>query len=266
MKIDGKRGATHIEFVISFIIFVIFILFIYTTLEPSLQIGRNKSFLMDYLKFQFEFGNFTTGDSSIMTITNSSIIPRPPGGGALQTCIKLTQISNTAFTVGNTNLVIKNESNSLLNYTFDGANSLLIGKMDSEDIYSGFFLKVYNSSLLESTYVTDSRDVGGPGCENIGSNAIAGSLVEEENQVFESKILDLINLYETNYAQLKQDLGFPEDSDFWIAFRYSNGTVIEPINQQPIPSTSSIYATEFPIEYLDSDANTQLGFFLVKVW
>ena len=106
---------------------------------------------------------------------------------------------------------------------------------------------------------------GGPGCgsNNIGQDEYEiGSLVEEQNQIIESKIFSLIGLYES--GGLKTTLGISEENDFVFAFEFANGTKIEPANVV-IPDTN-IYATTFPVQYLDVDANLKIGYLTIKVW
>ncbi|MEK6842516.1 MAG: hypothetical protein AABX84_01775, partial [Nanoarchaeota archaeon] len=49
MKI--KRGATHIGFVLSFVIFIMFIIFMFSAIEPFLKTQASKQSLLDYLRF-----------------------------------------------------------------------------------------------------------------------------------------------------------------------------------------------------------------------
>lgn len=260
MEKKRKVGGTHIGFVLSFVIFILFLIFLYIALEPQIQIGRNKQFLLDNLEFQFVFGNITTSNTIIMTISNNSEITQPG-----KTCLLLqnirgpgeNQIPQSYFP---NKLKIINNSGQTFNYSEKGNDNLRIGKWPGGSLKSnGYLLKIYFSEDFQE----DLGDDSGTGCAT-PEEYMVNSLVEED-QVFESKIFDLVDLYEADYDSLKTQLGIPEDTDFWFNFTFANGTSTWP-PEKNIPSTSNIYVSETPVQYLDSGANTQLGFLLMKLW
>jgi len=259
MEKKRQVGGTHIGFVLSFVIFILFLIFLFIALEPQIQIGRNKQFLLDNLEFQFVFGNFTTSTTIIMTITNNSEIGQPG-----KTCLLLqnirgpgeNQIPQSYFP---NKLKIINISGSVFNYSEQGDDDLRIGEWSHGYLESnGYLLKIYFSEDFQE----DSGDPG-EGCATPEEYMV--SSLFEEDQVFESKIFDLVKLYKDDYDSLKMQLGIPDDTDFWFNFTFANGTSTWP-PEKNIPSTSDIYVSESLVQYLDTDANTQLGFLLIKLW
>lgn len=253
----AKGGESHLGFILSFVIFITFLLFVYTTLEPALKIRASKQPVLDFLKNQLIFGNSIINSNIIvMTIEGNPITPPNKNCVSLQNVIGggSNQIPETYIT--NNQLKIKNDSKNF-DYSRSG-NSLQIGLWESGDLQTnGFFFKIYYSEALEQTPLNMEA------CHPVSDYTI-GSLVEKQDSVFESGILNLITQYETDYEQLKTDLNLPEGSDFTFSFELADGTIIEPTGVK-IPSTD-VYATTFPLEYFDSDANPQIGFLTIKVW
>jgi len=249
----NKKGESHLGFILSFVIFITFLLFVYTTLEPTLKIRASKQPVLDFLRFSFV--DKMESNNTILTIT----IP----DGRTKNCVKVTGNGgdNGKFYdfAKNNKLLIKNETGSKINYTYqgEGGGQILMGIIDSS--YIGI-LKGYNSTALEGSPLYN----GGAGCDQV--DVTIGSLVEKP-QVYESNIISLKDKYDLDCgATLKTELGVPSGNDFTFSFEFANGTIMEPkLECGGIPDTD-VYATTFPLEYLDSDANSQIGFLTIKVW
>jgi len=233
----NKKGESHLGFILSFVIFITFLLFVYTTLEPALKIRAGKQPVLDFLRFSL-VDKFVIEDFTTMTITE---------------CVKIT--GGEIYDKANSGvpLKIKDDSENILSYKFQGIQ-LLIGLAQS---YTGI-LKVYYGTGVDSS---PTYEGGSAGCDQVDS---VTNFVKTESQILLSGIIALKDSYETDYEQLKTDLNLPDGSDFTFSFELANGTIIEPTGVT-IPSTD-VYATTFPLEYLDSDANPQIGFLTIKVW
>ncbi|MBI2043204.1 hypothetical protein HYT25_02335 [Candidatus Pacearchaeota archaeon] len=254
-----KRGATQIGFVLSFVIFIMFIIFMFSAIEPFLKTQASKQSLLDFFRFSL-VEEFRVGDLTVMTIDGEPISPD-------KDCVSLQNIIGSGDNqiaesyITNNQLKIKNNSKNF-DYSRSG-NSLQVGFWAPGDLQTnGFFFKIYYSEALEQNQVSMS------GCHPV-SDYTVGSLVEEQTQILESNIYALKDEYELDCGEtIKTRLGVPEGNEFTFRFESADGTlVIEPNIEAcgGIPNTN-VYATTFPLQYLDSDANLQIGFLTIKVW
>lgn len=253
-----KKGASHLAFVLSFVIFITFLIFMYTSIEPTLRTEASKQSLLDLLRFSL-VDKFYVRDLSIVTIINTSSIT------SMQDCISLQGILGTSdnqipeFYVTNNYLIIKNEFNQKFNYAVSGGN-LKIGTWTPGYLKeNGYFLKIYYSEKLGY-----NPGNSGTGC-NPTTDYKIGSLIEEQEQVFESNIFLLRDRYESDCGiTLKNDMNIPAGNDFTFSFELADGSVVEPTCVK-IPNTN-VYATKYPLQYLDVDASLKIGFLTIKVW
>jgi len=88
-------------------------------------------------------------------------------------------------------------------------------------------------------------------------------LIRTNEYIFESRIIELINDCESDYESLKSELKVPVGSEFDFSFRYGNGTTIG-TGEKTI--TTSIYAEDTPIQYIDKQANINPGFINIRIW
>ena len=103
-----KRGASHLGFVLAFVIFVMFLIFMYSAVEPMLKTQSDKQALIESLKLSFVKNLDENGeDVTITTVTNTTTIT------SQQDCISLQDIIGTginqiseSYVTGN-NLIIK---------------------------------------------------------------------------------------------------------------------------------------------------------------
>ena len=174
-------------------------------------------------------------------------------GSRMHDCVKITAGDIYTKADGGTPLKIKDDVNNLVEYKFQGSQ-LLIGISQS---YVGG-LKIYYGTNIDS-----SPEYTGPaGCDQVTTST---KITKTNSGLIESKITDLKNSYETDYAALKTNLAIPTGSDFTFTFSSpDNSTSISPENVD-IPDTN-IYVSSFPIDYFDSDANLKLGILKVTVW
>ncbi|MEK6760437.1 MAG: hypothetical protein AABX93_00785 [Nanoarchaeota archaeon] len=246
-----RGGASHLGFILSFVIFITFVLFVYTTLEPTLKIRGDKQPVIDSVKNTL-MENFEVNSTTI-TIVNASQV-------SSQSCIILSAIiggaSNQIDSSDSDNLKIKGYNGENFYYEVQSGD-LEIGTWNPTDLAEdGFLIKLYYSDEI----VKDSGDSG----SSCGVTPYSIKLWKEKKQIFESKIISVMEQYESNYEQMKTDFNFPDGNEFIFSFELGDRTILEPSGIE-IPSTE-IYAATFPIEYLDDELNSQMGFLTIKVW
>ncbi len=254
-----NKGASQIGFVMSFVIFILFLVFMYSAIQPVLKTQASKQSLLDFLRLSL-LDNFYAEDLTITTIYYKGDSSNPVKD-CIQDEVGGTSLDGIITDENKDNLIIKDEEENIIDYDFQGGSNNFQMDLDSFDLRDSTddaIFKIYYSD--EITSATSSLS----GCKEINIDDVVdvGSLVEEQNQIIESKIFSLIGLYES--GGLKTTLGISEENDFVFAFEFANGTKIEPANVV-IPDTN-IYATTFPVQYLDVDANLKIGYLTIKVW
>lgn len=239
-----KKRGSHVGFMLSFGIFVVFLIFVYAILQPAIKTEENKQALLDYLNIQIV-------KNVSYDITNSNVKVDSTSG-----CINLINIvsgigidSDVAGYV-----LVKNGSDSVKN-VFAGSSNLKI----NETRVSENNFKIYHSKGLR---VSEREDVSG--CQDLEEGAGYNfTFVRTSNYVFKDKILDLINMYNRNYNKVREGLNVPVGSNFGFSFVESNGTILE---TEQMNVSKSVYVSEIPIEYMDSEVNILPGFLRIKVW
>ncbi len=230
----NKKG-THVGIVLSFVIFVTFVLFFYLMIQPALK-TESKQAVLDTLK-----ENIIEMASAELT-TASVFVETGP-----QDCANLEDF----FDSGIENKII----------VLDENKKDITAKKNSQDLYldrespDDNFFKVYGSeefSAIEegsiSPCVKEDYEFG---------------FVKNTTEIFETKILDIIERHEDDYQNLKNDLSMPPGSEFGLNFTYADG---ESVSTADSSARISIFAREFPVKYITDDAETELGILRIKVW
>jgi len=243
-----KKGTSHLGFVLSFVIFILFLVFILSIVEPRLGTQTDKKSLLDSLEFnminKFGMDNFTIAIANYKGVSAGQ-----------KSCISLNPISSLDF-VSDTNrnkIKITDDAGSLLN--FDIQSGILYAGISS---VSNAILKIYYSGNTSST-TTPLSD-----CKSADADFTVKSVNREQRYILDSKMISLRDKYSLDYSQLKTDLEIPEGNDFAFSLKLANGTLVESQNVT-VPSVD-IFAKSFPVQYLDNNANLNVGFLTVKVW
>lgn len=244
----NKRGS-HVGIVLSFVIFVTFLAFLYSILEPTMRMRRDKEALLDYLKIEL-IERFSTNLTSVAISTDKEV---------KETCVKL--VNFTGEVEVDSRLIVKDEEGDILRATIL-ENDLFIDRVIEE---SGLvFFKIYNSEEFEEL---DEEEMS---CDKLGvlkredKGYIVG-LVRTNVYIFEKKIIELIDAYEIEggYENLKDNLNIPLGSEFGFSLIYSNKTKIG-TEEKDIPT--NIYVKEIPVQYVDEESNINSGFINIQVW
>jgi len=242
---SNKRGS-HVGMVLSFVIFITFLIFLYSILEPAAKTQKDKQALLDYLKI--ELTKRFSADITSVAISTREIVK--------EECVKLVNLTEEVEI--DSHLIVKDEEGDI--------SLAIISESDNKDLYiekeaiEVVFFKIYNSEEFEELGVGTMEK-----CNNLRRKEkeyIVG-LVRTDEYIFETKIIDLIDEYETSYENLKNELNIPIGSEFGFSFTYTNKTVIGTGEKNV---STSIYAEEIPIQYIDREASVNSGFINIQVW
>ena len=237
----GKnRKGSHVGVVLSFMIFIAFLIFLYPLLiKPAIEANKSNQYLLDDLKTKL-----TEEVSAELTVSSVEA-----NTGTNQNCIELENfISNTGI---NSNIIVKNHEEKAQQGSVSGDN-LRINRGDDSDV----FFKVSYSEEFE---VLDDFIAS---CKTIQENQYEIGLVRTEEYIFETKIINLIKRYESNYESLKRILGLPTGNEFDFSFIFDNKTSIG-IKKEV---SASIYAKEIPVQYVNKKGDILLGNINIRIW
>ncbi len=245
IKMKNRKGS-HVGMVLSFVIFVTFLIFLYTIVEPTIRMQRDKESLLDYLKIEL-MERFST-DLTSASITINKTLPQP--------CIELlnlvTELNITPV------VIVKGELGKIFPSKIEG-NDFKIDR-GTEEIEE-FFFKIYYSGEFEEVigWTFDGE------CKSYDKDLeqYTIGLVRTDEYIFETKINDLIEEYETNYDNLKSDLNLPLGNEFGFSLIHSDETKIGTEERE---ISADIYAREIPVQYVDEEANINSGFINILVW
>jgi hypothetical protein len=231
----NKRGG-HVGMMLSFVIFITFLVFLYSITEPATRIERGKQDLLSYLKTELvkEFSS----DMTSATINAS----------ASEKCIKISPITGTEGLGVIAQDLESKDQGILLSYILPD-NKVRI------DTNNAKLVKVYYSDEFEKVLGEDD-DCGGENSYSLG-------LVRTEEHIFESKIQAVVNDFEANYSEIRDQLNIAPGDEFGFSFRNAND---DTINTPEKNVTVNIYVEEVPIQYIDSEANIKPGFLSIRVW
>jgi len=240
-----KKRGSHVGMVLSFVIFITFLVFLYSIIEPAVKTQGDKQALLDYLKREL-IQNFSAEMASV-TITVEKTIP--------QNCIELENLVTELDIIST--VIVKGETENILSNQISGNNL----QIDREGI-GDFFFKIYQAEEFE--------ELGGgtfSSCKLLkygeSKKEYTIGLTRTDEYIFETKIIRLIDEYENNYEDLKDELKIPLGSEFGFSFRYDNETII---GTEEKNVSINIYSEEIPTQYIDGEANILPGFITVKVW
>ena len=246
----NKRG-THIAVMISFAIFIAFVVFLIIFLEPQLRIQKARQSYLDYLKIALE--RMFIGEMIVLTLNLTESEGRD--------CISLKDsvASVTAHRTDSTHLIFKNETNGILDYRFTGNDFWVKTGVSNRGI-----LKIYYSEKLNTTYCSGTpSECGINGCTPISYNI---TMIRISNETFEPKIEEVVEWYNDDYEDLKNNLQIPPGMNFEFSFDFEDNEGNIVAASQPIPVDRDVYVQENPILYIDEWGNLKPGNLILKVW
>ena len=258
---SDKRGS-HVGIVLSFAIFITFLIFMYSILEPSLRMERDKESTLDYLE-----------DELIVRISSTLITATIRNDTEIDAGVTCIEFKDLLIDLDIDSMTIVKDKDKELVTAFADEDHLYVSKKEGSDV----FYRLYNSEEFETlseefsggcTGVTDCDS--DPICQSLENEDegyyvgdIFVGLVKESEKIFLSKIDDFFVNYTDDYDSLKNELKISPGTEFGFSFTYNNNTIVKTEEKE---TTENIYVREVPIEYLDPDANILTGFINIKVW
>lgn len=242
----NKKGS-HVAVIISFVIFVTFLFFIYAALEPAVKSKQAGEQFLSSSKDAL-LTNFSAN------ITYAAIHINNDFDVDGEDCLRITSLSQIMPSgLDGDNIFIKDSSESTVGFSWDGQDSSL----EVEEENSNRLFRAYVSEAISSSETSLN------GCPAVSSNSYTLGLVKTEEKAFEQKIVNAIQVYQTNYPAFKASIGISEDKNIGFDFAYSNGTSVTTGEESP---ETNVYALEFSFDYLSRNMITEAGKLTVRTW
>ncbi len=263
-----KNGSSHLDFILSFTIFILFVVFMYSIIQPAIETPQGKESLLKLLRFDL-LDSAQAEDLKITTIYYKGTSSNP-----IHDCIHFnlqgTKLEGVITSSNKDHLQIKDENRNIIDYDFSGGGTNFKMDLDSlnvRDSEDDAVFKIYYSNeivpSIPASSFTPCKQI-----TNIDDLIDIGAIKTEKQKIISSKIDDLLIRYNDDCgAAIKTSLGFPSESDFAFIFLLANGDRIESKKEcAKISNQTSVYAEEFPVQYLDENLKLQVGKMTTRVW
>ena len=233
MHKKNKKAGTHVGVILSFVIFVTFLIFMMVFIQPPTKEKETKTSALNALKVNLE--KETSEEITTLLVHNQV---------STANCV---YVDESSLNLGSTNSTVKDADEGIIESKREGGNIYFDNTGGNN-----FFKVIYSEEDFTSIELSDTID-----CEPAVINAHTN-----KKEILESKIVETINFYETNYSDLKQTMNLAFDEDFSIQFEYSNKTII---GQESTGRKTNIYSSKFQILYLDKNADLKIGNFIISI-
>lgn len=228
-----RRGVSHIEMILAFVIFVGFLIFALFFFNPL----NNVRVLDSSLEYSFNeiFDNVAV-DFETYTVSLNGV----PNG-----VVELTLDSD----ISSAEVRIEDENGNILNSEYDGTNVRF--EKNGESVAHIMFSEVFVASSAP-TGVSNSIDEG----------MISSS---EEKKVFsEERVEALVLSYNSDYDTVKSNFNLPGRVDFAFSLIFDEGDSLSA--EREIPNAIDVYSESERVEVIRKDGSLDFADFLVKVW
>lgn len=245
LEVMNKKGS-HISIILSIVMFVGFLVFIYALLGPAIEFQKNRQLAIDHLNKKI----IERASSNLTTVTFLVSDTYTYDPLHLGNCIELSHLTDFE----NLNYSVKDENNMYIDSFTSGTKFEIPWDGVNTD-----FLKIFytNETLIENTRTdADCDPLILPTDYTIEYN-------NTDEKIFETKIGDLLLIYDLDYNDFKQSLDIPFETEFGFNFTYGNGTSIGTPANTLAPE---IYVQDFTVEYVDIEANINPGTLSIIIW
>tara|TARA_Y100000310_G_C20503048_1_gene724981 strand:- start:146 stop:856 length:711 start_codon:yes stop_codon:yes gene_type:complete len=229
----NKKGAGHIEIILSSIIFVSFVFFVLLVLKPTKMFARLSTSHLDIT--ESEILKRISTEFSIVSLK----IPEP-----LEHAPDCFFINTDKIKRGK--IIVKNEAG-------ERRDAIKVGREISIRYIGEEFYRIYSSEEFDETSSVS-------GCFGL-SDYILG-VPRNYVVVSENEITELSNLYSADYSGLKEGLGLKNDFNILIKDKNDREFKLEIYKPEGIDIT----ARDVPIEILNNNGDLIPGVMNIQAW
>ncbi len=241
----NKRGISHIEIMLSFLIFMGFVLFSLYFFSPF-KTGRLVESSLTYAFREIK-------NDALVEIETYSVVlnlQSPPPEGVI--AVKLENA------LDNVNVRAENYLEEVIPSKRDGSNQDII-YIDFAN--AGYGLgKGFASIKLSSDFE--------PYIGSVAERAVDGALYKiassnSDSVISEKKIIELKNKYDSDYEALKKDFNLPNKVNFGFGIVYSNDKIEA---SKEVPKNLEIFSNNERIKVLKANGKIEFADLIVKIW
>jgi hypothetical protein len=227
-----KKGMSHVEIIVSFVIFLGFLVFIFSVLNPFKTLDR-KDIYFDVIEEGIK--NYTSTKFDFLTINLNENV-----GGCFYIDYSLGKV------------IVKNESYDFVDAKSDGGKVYIKG--------SGEFYYIYSCEEFEDKSLINEKE-----CIKMEEMNYTFGLFRSYNMTSNKSLIKLKNEYETNYRQLKRKLGVPETEDFLFRVRNMTGQEILNVTKN-IVRGAKVSTRGVPIQIVYNDGTLEYAILNIQKW
>ena len=241
----NKRGISHIEVMLSFLIFAGFVIFALYFFNPFQQSSRLVSSSLDYAIR--EISKNATTEIEIFSI-NMDV----SGSGGNIKKIKIEGVDRSK------NVVVENRHGTIVPSRRDGVSDNT--DFDSSLVHDGDPTKGF--AIFKFSYDFPQGTLTGGGGGQLDEYTV--SSYNKMEYLSEKKIKDLNNSYYLNYVDLKKGFNLPERVDFGFMLEFDSNDFIEA--QKKVPEGVELFSDIKRVEVLRINGEVRFANLIVRVW
>ena len=242
MEKINKKGASHIEIILSFVIFIGFIIFLFAVIKPFKSAERGEIYL-------------EVVERGIINQTSTEINSIP-----LKINYEFKQDENCFSFVFNgslKNIIAKDENSDIME-----AKSLWIDNGEKKEIIINSnknFSYVYSSEEFNESIFDITK------CKELNKEDYTIGLFRKEMMISESKMNNFYKKYNESYDNSKKDVGLPSSKDFAFSIRDTSNNAILIANKK-VPKGVNVWAKDIPIRIAYNNGTFVYAMLNVQTW
>ena len=229
-----KRGTSHIEFVLAFVLFIgflIFALMFFNPLDNARVLGSSLEYAFD------EVSESLTSELNVFSVSLKNVDP------ALN-LIRIPVSNEEDF-----NVRVLDANNSELTSRYDFASGHVIVDRENNNFIYVLFSEDFNVGGASGGAVVDTHEI---------------SSSDNRKVISEKKAVLLKGSYENNYEVLKNQMNLPGRIDFSFQLTFNDGSSI--IGQKNIPGGLEVESRRERVETIRENGGIEFADLIVKVW
>jgi hypothetical protein len=223
-----KRGFSHVEVILSFVIFTGFLLFLFSIFNP-LQMNKEERYF-DSLK-----RNLVEKVSIDLNFFTLKLDFMNTG------CFKFDY--NGEFE----NIKVKNKDGELVRGEKRGGSILILGE--------GEFFYIYSSKEFD-------KDLIAGACNKIEEKNYSIGLWRDLDVVSNESLNKLKREYENNYESLKEELNLPDSKDFSFSVMEEDNEILKVVRKK----RGEVFSKSFPLQIVYKNGEIKYSIMRVEIW
>ena len=237
----GRRGAAHIEVILSFVLFISFLIFVFAFINPVKRTEPSRA-LLDIA------GQEIIKNSSVNITTASFKLDYTPAAPCFN--INLLEVGVNEI-IGDNNVIIRDSEDNAIKSRKINAD---LGIETSGDCYKIFASEDFNAVSYSPA-----------SCEDIEVDNIAIGQVTTRKAISFERIIKFNSTYSQDYKTLKQSINFPAGNDFGFVLKdNSRNVILDALKEKP--ESAIVIAKEQPIELVYENSSSIVAVINIQAW